>query len=61
MSSEEDGHAAELERRDKRNGRLERSIMIFQGVLALCAVAATAWWATGHYVLVPAWLVIVAF
>ena len=34
--------------------------MIFPGALALCAAAGIAWWATGHYVLVPAWLAIVA-
>ena len=60
MSSEEEGHAADLERRDKRNERLERNIMAFQGALALCAAASVAWWATGHYVLAPAWMIIVA-
>ena len=59
MSSEEERNA-EAERRDKRSERLERNIMIFQGVLALCTAAGIAWWATGHYVLVPAWLAIVA-
>ena len=60
MSSEEEERTAEMERRDKRNERLERNIMIFQGVLALLALAAIPWWATGHYTLVPAWLSIVA-
>ena len=60
MGSEEEGHEAELERRDKRNERLERNIMVFQGILALFALAAIAWWATGHSVPVPAWLAIVA-
>ena len=59
MSSEEE-HAVEMERRDKRNERLETGVMVFQGVLALLAVAAIPWWATGHAVLVPAWLAIVA-
>ena len=59
MSSEEE-RAAALERRDKRNERLERNIMIFQGVLGLFAAATIVWWATGHAVLVPAWLAIVA-
>ena len=60
MSSEKEQRAAEMERRDRRNERLERHIMIFQGVLALYVAAGIAWWATGHYVLVPAWLAIVA-
>jgi hypothetical protein len=59
MSSEEE-HAAETERRTKRNERLETGVMVFQGALALLAVSGIIWWATGHYVLVPAWLTIVA-
>lgn len=35
--------------------------MVFHGGVAVAAAAAIAWWATGHTVLVPAWLAIVAF
>ena len=48
------------ERSDKRTDRRERLLMAGQGMVMLLAAFSLIWWASGHYVWTPGWLVIAA-